>query len=301
MYGSLKDRLGAILALLGFIIICCIYVFMKSQNGKSVEKVFGPETFYTPEQIADENQRQLYAEYNLGRLNECKKTTLSTTAVRSLSGISGSNWSCFFIPKSVYSTTLQKTVPTGSDYKAALGLTDRCTDKNEIKIYGDLISTDSFGSAAYDFAQAIVDYSGTDTFTEVGADGKVKTPKPNVVYEIVAPFSFKFENVNNAGTNDNKHIVILSADGKYRITFNKVANWFCAGSDGKPSDYENSGNNASWLRHVHQTIIGNSSNAKVKGGSAGCIIGYGYDDTTVIIEEIGNGGWVQTSLSEAIK
>lgn len=142
--------------------------------------------------------------------------------------------------------------------------------------------------------------------------------------ELVAPFAFRFENNNTDKDVNIETIVIVSADGNTRITFDNAANWFCAGP---PTDTitlgeglnEETGDvvnvEANWYEHAkvytetdadgtvteiqqtHYTIAGSSSNALVNGGSYGKVVGYADQDTTMKIEVRDNtNNWTTISL-----
>lgn len=296
MGGSLKDRLGAILAVLGFIIICVIYVRMRVADGGINEKVFDPYGYYVPEQRSAANEQITYAEYNLGRLNSCKQKTLLQAKTISFAGTGDKTLKCFFLSASEYRNWAEdKTVvPAKGQVCSDLSLDSNggSTDKEEKRVL-DMINKDWLGGTAVTSVDAVRNYN--DEYFNAHYAGV------NYIYEIVSPFTFKFQNVNNSGTLDNQEIIIVSTDGKYRITFSHVANWFCAGEPGEPSDYEKDNVDSSWLNHMHQTIVGNSGNSKVKNGPAGMIIGYGKDDTTVKFEKKNNSGWEVIKFGDMIK
>ena len=123
----------------------------------------------------------------------------------------------------------------------------------------------------------------TDEFTTSGKDNGVckidvnaTSPEKNV-YQIVAPFAFKYVDYNNLyrsnnGSKDSDYrstVRIQSIDGLQQLTFYNVINWFCAGEP-------DNDNKDVWRKHykMHKSVIGAGKNASVKGGDAGCILGY---------------------------
>lgn len=138
--------------------------------------------------------------------------------------------------------------------------------------------------------------AGEVTLTELGMSNE------NAYVEILAPFTYKFLNINTDGDT----IIIINSKNNCKITFNGVANWFCAGN---PSEYPTqtlgSGTNQNiitWDKHGsnHSTIIGATTNATVTGGTAMDIIGYADASTTVTIEGYYEGSWHVISVSDWI-
>ena len=130
---------------------------------------------------------------------------------------------------------------------------------------------------------------------------KEMVSKDNPYIEIVAPFTFSFVNTNI--TDDDDSLSIINTTGSCKITFHNVANWYCAGAPYPDPIEDDDQNNPKvtyeqWLSHdkSHLTIIGGSSNAKVKGGVAGQVIGYASKKTTVTIEVTGGYGSKVRSL-----
>lgn len=119
-------------------------------------------------------------------------------------------------------------------------------------------------------------------------------------YEIIAPFTFKYDN-SNMESERNK-IVIYNTSRTCRITIEDVDNWFCAGLPGQEMtvDSRMSEGPITWVQHgqKHLSFIGNHSNSIKKGGSAGELLGYGSANTKFTIEIHTDAGWQTTNWKQ---
>lgn len=114
---------------------------------------------------------------------------------------------------------------------------------------------------------------------------------------IIAPFNFEFA-TGCTNVNSPTKIVIEDNSHEYRLEFDNIANWFCAGTPG--TEWVVKGHNGAevkvkWEEHIdgdlkstedieeyhHYTIIGDTRNAIITGGNSGSVIGYATGDTTV--------------------
>ncbi|MCM1440111.1 MAG: hypothetical protein NC131_13050 [Roseburia sp.] len=144
------------------------------------------------------------------------------------------------------------------------------------------------------------DTAGCPIGASVACDVK---PTHGDYYEIIAPFAFTFDCSN---IDENRDVLtIISTNRQVRITFEGLANWFCAGPPGTETVYKNAGDDVTckWEQHGqhHASIIGSSKNADKNGGSAGDLIGYASGSTTMTLQVVQNGAWVTTSWSGVLK
>ena len=183
----------------------------------------------------------------------------------------------------------------------------KCFFLNSYDLYGDLsLGNQSHTGSNWDDVDSPY-YAGIHNFIKVKGSGVIDESTALIIdlvedslnfeecFEILAPFDYTFVNTNVGSQNDDgtETIVILSIDGNVRITFDKVQNWFCAGSyaNNVDVDFEE------WKKHgksstegsSHYTIIGNSNSSKCTGGLAGDVIGYANRDKTTISVEIKEG------------
>lgn len=111
-------------------------------------------------------------------------------------------------------------------------------------------------------------------------------PASDMYYPLIAPFNFNFRTANTDGST----ITIESEDKTMVITFDNVLCWFC-GMKGTNVNYEDLVNHRS-----HGDVVGDSANSSVTSGSAGCIVGFGGQNTTVRFECLNSEG-VMSSAS----
>lgn len=275
----MSDKLGLVLGFIGFIIIAvvCVNNYDVTQN----EKVFGADTYYVPQntKYGQDSAEELYAQMSSSRSRTCPQTTLeypsSKFVLTNRYGVTASNAygaTTFFVLRSVTEATDSNA--TDSNLATALGIPDSACNISGSVTFASLLP-------AYDWDSG-------------------------VPVKIIAPFNFSFANNNTDDTMTEKKIVIQNNSGTCRITFDYVANWFCAGEYGTSytTGYGTTETTTEWALHGatgtdsttgsswnagHCTIVGTTSNASIKYGDAGACIGYANSNTTVTIEQIGSG------------
>lgn len=269
----MSDRFYTVLAFIGFIILCVIYVF--NVNPERYTNTFNVGDYYAPNSVnSAQNAAEIYQDLSGGRRVTCPQIELkmSDNDISYLSGIYLStevnkyNNICFFI--NFNDLGVDNTVVTKSGFIDELNLIDSAVNNKKGVLIGNLIK----------------DFSESTT--------------PNM--EIVAPFKFIFNNINT--TDLNNKIEIINSSGNCMITFENVVNWFCAGGPGTES--ENNENTdiipEDWNNHQHNSIIGNSANAVVTGGQAGQVIGYANASTKVTIycRDTASSSWEEISIKD---
>ena len=271
-----------VLACIGFVIL--VIVIRSNYNPGQDQKVYDIDGMYIPVTRQDlTNTQALYQQLIGSRAVQCPVTELpkpngTVVPVTSI-------WSSYYNhPYSVThlfltSSAIQKdsgATPHADNWRTVLNLSD---------------ASASTGS------QRVSTLFTTNLFTD------------NDYVEIVAPFAFYFDNVNTSASEIeesggyNEKIVIVNRSGNVRITFDYVANWFCAGPVGTVTVAgTGSDGNKAWEDHysAHHTVIGNSGNASVKGGIAGELIGYADANTLMTIEVYNGSRWVGCSLQDLI-
>lgn len=282
----MKDRVYMVLAFIGFIIIAVVCIL--NYDGSQELKEFGPGTYYTPQaRYGMTSSSSIYAQMTDRKTIACPITTLSSPSKSpiALNGVAGSN----------------------HPYQ----ITNMFFTWEDVGVSRTTLSRQNVFKTLWPNDSSIATGSGQITFGDL-CPSAFNTDKDFV--EIVAPFSFTYENLNTNVENGQDIVIINtggSKRGKCRITFSGVANWFCAGEPGT-TQIVSSGkkdNEAQWIDHYkyHQTIIGNSKNAEINGGSGGVLLGYASPSTTVTIEvrksESGGGisGWQTISISDWIQ
>lgn len=276
------------LAFLGFIFLAIVCI--RNYDGTQEKKEFGPFTYYVPDFRYDTvSSKTLYDRLLNRRSITCPETTMRRSdSMVSMGSVCGSghpyNITSFFVgwdDLGVKQVVLRK-----ASWWKGLGFSSE-----------SVLS----GSGEVSFATLFADQ-------EMGLDNNTVDENGGYnVVEIVAPFSFNYGNVNT-NTENGCDIVIINAGGndkqKCRITFHNVANWFCAGTPGQTMEVKNGTGKGeqSWEDHsqCHQTIIGNTKNADINGGSAGTVLGYANGATTIKIE-IYDGSWKTVSIMDWIQ
>ena len=265
----MKDKVYLTLGLIGFVILAIFVV--KNYDIKQDDKVFGVDTYYIPQEVKSKTDSSidLAQQMSGARILTCPQTYIVKTSdhVFNVSTLTSNNYTNAFGAKVMFITLPGAGVESGANLKEGTALNKSLNMKGDLPRAGTFTMGD-----VWDF-----------------------TDKDYV--ELIAPFNFKFNNVN---TTDGTNIIIVNTKGSCRITFGNVANWFCAGTPG-PTQVTKSGkedNVTQWEDHIgnHHTVVGATTNATVAGGSARDIIGYAKADTTVTIEKYEGNQWVDMSL-----
>ena len=265
----MKDRVYLTLALIGFVILAVFVV--KNYDIKQDEKVFGIGEYYIPQEVKrkTDSSIDLVRQMTGARRLTCPRTDMVKTSdqVFNVSTLTGNNYDNTYGVKVMFVTLVGAGVESGGNLKDGDALNKSLNMKGSLP--------------------------GAGTFTM----GDVWDFEDKDYIELVAPFNFVFNNVN---TTDGENIVIVNTKRNCRITFGNVANWFCAGTPGT-TQVTSSGkedNVTQWEDHInnHHTVIGNTTNASVSGGSARDLIGYAKANTTVTIEKYDSNTWVPMSL-----
>lgn len=277
----MKDRFYMVLALLGFILIC--FIFVQNYDVKQEAKTFEIGAYYTPT-ISNRQQSayEIYQQIAGSRAIQCPETGLNAYngevfrigTMFNSANPNRYNVEFFFFPMGISNSEGGYTQLSSSSeiyYRTVTQLGNR-----------------------YDQAQAIT------------ADQMYSVALPTEPWAIISPFSFSFSNSNTDNVEgDGETIVIINDKGNCRITFTNAANWFCAGSVGtsmtKGSNTDN--NTVEWEDHKgnHQTIVGASGNASIHRGGAGSVIGYASSQTSVFIEALVGTEWTPISVKDFIE
>lgn len=302
----MSDKVGVFLSLVAFIIIAI--VVSKNYNFAADEVQFTEGGFYVAGTPADRqmSEKQLLAQMNSARNVQCPQTHIAETTnglcrIAVYNKDKDNKWrnEYFFIPnywlkdKEVKLLNPQEAYWTDAD-KGASTVRSACEMLNI-----NAAAADTTGVTLNQLC-GITEYC-----------------------ELVAPFQFVFENLNTTSRHDCtqcnvvegkgscEKIVIVSKDGKCRIIFDHVANWFCAGEIGKEGEATSTEwddvtesyktKRKSWDEHatgqnVHYSVMGNSGNSTVSGGGAGIVIGYGKPETTVKIEYLSGSTWTELTV-----
>jgi hypothetical protein len=275
----MKDRIYMALAFVGFIVIAI--VVMNNYDYTQDEKTFGVGNYYTPSNVTTQAYSviELYQQMTGSRKMTCPVTSLSKTndTTFDVSTLSGNNYRNSF---NCYTVFISMNV-AGADNK---NLKDKNTLASDLKAAGIPLKT-------------------ADTVTL----GELFPSIQNAgIVELIAPFAFKFGNVNSTSVDSNGDVslIIINTSSNCRITFNKIDNWFCAGVVGTSQTLNNNSENnvVSWEDHKakHKTIIGSTTNAELTGGSTGDVIGYANAESTVLIEQYTASGWQPISLYDML-
>ncbi len=274
----MSDKVYTTLGFIGFCFLAVlVYLNWDGHNNTNYEV----QSAYSPVERADlMNSQDLYNQMTGARSLKCPAESISQSkdGIINLGTVWGSyanhkyDVKCFFLSAGALDETTWK-IPT-SNWKTDLHLNQSALDTNGAVKFSDLFNT-------------------TAMFTNDGCA------------ELVAPFNFQFVNLNSDiqddGATVTQKIVIVNSAGNCRVTFNNVANWFCAGPIGTTS-IKSTGDDGvvEWKDHyvAHHTVIGNSANASVKGGSTGDVIGYATADTTILVEVFESGRWSSTTVGK---
>ena len=271
----MRDKLYLVLALIGFLIITAVVVinYDTTQDGKP----FNIGGYYTPREVKNKTDSSidLVRELNGSRKLTCPQPTLQKTvkSTFNLSTLHSTNYENIYGAKTLF-VTLDT---TGLANGVNLSGIDNASLKSALNIKSDILPTGTFKLG---------------DLWDIGENSYV---------ELIAPFNFVFANVN---TTSPTTIVIVNSKGNCKITFDNVANWFCAGTVGS-TQVTASGTKetvTSWEDHKnnHHSIIGATTNSSVTAGSTKDIIGYGTADTTVKIEKYTNNQYTEIDLKNFI-
>lgn len=281
----MRDKVYMFLAFVGAVIIAVICI--KNYDRTQDAKVFGPGTYYVPEaRYGMTSSSSLFNQLINRRSVTCPETQLFRTSGKliQLNGVAGS--------RNLYG--VNNFFVTWSDLGENAKTLSRSNWYNAIGV--DEAAISSKGSGGITFSDLL---GGTDIFDRQEGEDKC--------IEIIAPCAFTYDNLNTDTENGGDIIIINTSGtmrGKCRITFGNVANWFCAGTPGKITLVANNTaqDEKPWKDHgdYHQTIIGNSKNAEVNGGSAGVVLGYASPETTIKVE-VYNGSWEVVSIKEWVQ
>lgn len=213
----MKDRVWMAIAFLGFVVL--VFVVGKNYNRHDDESVYQVDGSYQPE-LRDNltNAKALYEQLQGSRRITCPATTCPTPTghVVNLTAIYGSynqhiyQVSCLFIASGAIGDNFKE--PRLDYWRTDLQLNGTTINEKGSIMLNDLFVPDLFS----DERQYI---------------------------EIISPFAFSFDNINSGSVTysdkDDKvgkqSIVIVNSDKTCRITFDDVANWFCAGEVGTVS------------------------------------------------------------------
>lgn len=286
----MKDRVWTLLAFVGFLLL--VVVVSVNYNKGQDEKEYQLEAMYMPDKRKDlTSAKALYDQLQGSRRIQCPATSAQRTndSLIILTSVWGSYYNHEFKLNNMFltSTTLglsSSQQPMMDNWEALLQMND---------------GAGTWKQAAYQSGE----HKLSDLFIcDIFKDGSY--------IEIVSPFTYTFGNVNQGSTIVdeekgicNQKIVIYNSIGNCRITFENVANWFCAGPEGTET-VGGTGDSAAidWKDHYkyHHSIIGNTNNAVFTGGTSGQVIGYAKADTTIRIEKFSSGTWMDISLEKLI-
>ena len=268
----MKDRIYMVLALLGFVVISVVFVKNYDKTGRDARD-FEIGAYYSPSRSQrSESAYEIYQQIAGTRSITCPETSLSSFSGMALNigTMYGSS------TRSLYDCTYWMFPLSISNPEGGFATTDKWAEV--LKINKNMQSGCTVESL----------YS----HLESDIDG----------FEIIAPFDFDFVNYNTDGTNS---IIIKNKRNNCRITFGNISNWFCAGPVGTTMTVGKNVENTvkTWEEHnsFHQTIIGNTNNAKIQSGSAGQIIGYANTGTTVTIEVLQDDKWEITNFKNFVE
>lgn len=268
----MKDRIYMVLALLGFVVICIVFVNNYDTTGRDARD-FEVGAYYSPTRSQrSESAYEIYQQIAGTRSITCPETSLSSFSGMALNiGTMYGNST-----RSLYDCAYWMFPLSISNPDGGFATTDKWAEVLKIN------KNASSGCAVSSLYTHLED--GIDTF------------------EIIAPFDFDFVNYNTDGTNS---IIIRNKRNNCRVTFGNVANWFCAGPVGTTMTVGKNVENTvkTWEEHngAHQTVIGNTNNAKIQSGSAGQILGYATPSTTVTIEVLQGDKWVTTTFKDFVE
>lgn len=293
------ERKYAILSLCGFIVLAIIFV--ANYDAEKESRAFAVGEYYEPVEREDSQLSALlqYQDIVSGKLSACPvtKPTKSKYSIDVVSIVGARanlkyDSMCFFLTsKSIgYSGRLLVNDAVVKD-TGATGVDPRPAWLDYLKLIPAGVIDANFNLRGSKIVEELPCYkSETTKISDMIPSGGFEEDE---VLTIVAPFNFRFVNINTTSTNSEgkTSIIITNTKGNCRITFSNVLNWFCAG------EYDDT---SIWKEHgvSHNTIIGYTENAEVKGGQAGYIIGYATKDTNVVIEKYEEGSWLKMSLYE---
>lgn len=287
----MKDRVYMVLAFIGLIILCGVYVL--NYEGNSDNAIFEPDSYYQPAHSATgENAVLLYSQMTGARSVTCPQTSIkSSTSAIFINTTSKYGAKCFFLPDS--DINMSKWDISGID-----GCIQSAHKDDSSCTLGEFINTSGEFNSLVTDTYMIPTKEWNDKASIFEFEEEPTVP----VYTFVAPFDFKFDNSNSEQGRLKKDVVIIkSNNGLCRITLEGVANWCCAGDVGVPRTvHSGTGNDVlEWYQHIngpHNTIYGNTGNATVKGGVAGNIVAYITADTKITFEKYNGNTWTSLSI-----
>jgi hypothetical protein len=275
----MKDRVYLTLAFIGFVILAIVVV--NNYDITQDQKEFGVNTYYVPSTVKSKTDSSIdLAEQMQGsRKLTCPQVDMVKTSATTfnLSTLYGNLYQNAFGAKTMFVTA------------AAVGA-------DTLNLANGSSATEIVNVLNVQQAAKFRDTKGSVRLGDIWDLSDIE------YIELIAPFNFLFGSVN---TTDGSKIVIMNTSGTCRITFNNVANWYCAGTVGTTqttTSGKSDGNVTSWEDHLnnHHTVIGSTSNAKVSGGSVKDVIGYATADTEVLIEKYSSNSWESITLYEFV-
>ena len=260
----MNDRAWSVIAMLGFVLVG--YVIYANVRVNYIDKTFVADGYYSiPESEKEVNESGIYASVKgIGKGLTCPATSQSKPddLIKFSKASSGYSYNFWITPASSYNN------------KEGIGNGGVFTDASWSKIC-ELLELNAIKNKAEFY------------FSDFGCneDGKQ--------YKIIAPFNYHF---NNCNISDDDSIVITYSSNTFKIVFENVSNWFCAGDPGNIESTE-------WLNHgsqdyPHEGIYGNSANSDIVDGIAGDCIGYANKDTKVYLEHLSNGVWSPITVEQ---
>lgn len=282
----MKDRFYMVLAFIGLIILCVVYVLNYESNGENA--IFEPDSYYQPAHSSSgENAVLLYSQMTGARSITCPQKSFTTSSSNIFVNTQGAyGVKCFFLPDS--DVNMGKWDMTGID--SCL----QSAHKNESSCkLNEFINT----TGEYNSLRSDVYMIPASSWNSDKAKFEFEDESSVPIYTFVAPFDFNIDNTNvaqNSARNDT--IVLINTTGSCRITLNYIANWFCAGEVGVQRKVSNGTDSdiLEWYEHIngpHNTIVGGTGNSDLKSGKAGTIIAYVTPDTEITFEKFEGNSW----------
>lgn len=278
----MKDKVYMVLSVLGFVLIC--FIFVQNYDVKQDSKEFELGSYYVPTITSQQDSAaEIYQQISGSRAIRCPETSLSTYegAKANIASMFNNAYpnkyeaTMWMFPTSIVPNTSSRLSLDANNenyYVKSLNLGNQYTAASKVTVrnlYNDIVSDDE-------------------------------------AFPIIAPFQFYFVNSNTDNDEGNGETIIIQNSKKNcKITFTNASNWFCAGAYGTTMTLGSRTTNdkISWEEHKghHQTVIGQSANASVNGGGAGQVIGYATGSTEVLIEYLDGTDWMPISVDTFIK
>lgn len=271
----MKDKFYTLLVFAGLVIL--ILIAVDSNKDKRFNS-FDAMNFYEPtERGAVMNSAALYDAISAGRSASCPQTKMDIATIPDAINLIGRTFNT--VSDSKYGVV---TFPISAQ---GLGISVY-TIPNKVDSYPGNIEEvnkpmyEACAKLSLNYDEAVK--TGPVTINDLRSASQCKSK----FFKLIAPFSFNFANVN---TMENSSISIVNVAGTMMITFNNVANWYCAGGIEEDSTSQSSTNDITrdttkWENHEHNSIIGNSANAIVTGGSQGAVFGYATGETSIEVK-----------------